>query len=75
MWRTYDSQRNEIRRQYMKWFSIRGIFTEMKRIRWPKGKDLGRNSMTVFLFVFLLGVFFYATQVISSAFLRLIGMV
>lgn len=59
----------------MKWFSIRGICIEMKRIRWPKGRDLGRNSMTVFLFVFLLGVFFYVTQIISSAFLHLLGMV
>lgn len=28
----------------MKWFSINGILTEMKRIRWPKGKDLAKDS-------------------------------
>lgn len=27
----------------MKWFSINGILTEMKRIRWPKGKDLAKT--------------------------------
>ena len=35
----------------MKWFSINGILTEMKRIRWPKAKDLARDSVTVFGFV------------------------
>ena len=30
----------------MKWFSINGILTEMKRIRWPKAKDLARGSVT-----------------------------
>lgn len=59
----------------MKWFSISGILTEMKRIRWPKAKDLGRDSMTVFLFVALLGVFFFLCQIVSSGFLKLIGIV
>ena len=34
----------------MKWFSINGILTEMKRIRWPKGKDLAKDSATVIAF-------------------------
>lgn len=59
----------------MKWFSISGIITETKRIRWPKGKDLARDSMTVFLFVALLAVFFFVCQVISTGFLRLIGII
>lgn len=58
----------------MKWFSINGIFSEMKKIHWPKPKDLARDSMTVFLFVFLLGIFFFLCQIISSGFLKLIGM-
>ncbi|MEG0468437.1 preprotein translocase subunit SecE [Amedibacillus sp. YH-ame10] len=57
----------------MKWFSISGIISETKKIQWPKGKDLARDSMTVFLFVFFLGVFFYLCQFVTSAFLKVIG--
>lgn len=59
----------------MKWFSINGILTEMKRIRWPKAKDLARDSVTVFGFVAILALFFYLCQVVSSGFLKLIGIV
>ena len=54
----------------MKWFSINGILTEMKRIRWPKAKDLARDSVTVFGFVAFLALFFYLCQVVSSGFLQ-----
>lgn len=57
----------------MKWFSINGILTEMKRIRWPKAKDLARDSVTVFGFVAFLALFFFLCQVVSSGFLKLIG--
>ena len=50
----------------MKWFSINGILTEMKRIRWPKAKDLARDSVTVFGFVAFLALFFYLCQVAIS---------
>lgn len=58
----------------MKWFSINGILTEMKRIRWPKPKDLAKDSVIVVLFVTILGIFFFLCQLISSGFLKLIGM-
>ena len=58
----------------MKWFSINGILTEAKRIRWPKMKDLARNSMTVVIFTVVLALFFFICQVVSSGFLSLIGM-
>lgn len=58
----------------MKWFSISGIISETKKIQWPRGKDLARDSMTVFLFVLLLGIFFFLCQVVTSGFLRIIGM-
>lgn len=59
----------------MKWFSINGIFTEIKRIRWPKAKDLARDSMTVVLFVALTALFFFLCQLVTSGFLKLIGIV
>ena len=58
----------------MKWFSISGIISETKKIQWPKGKDLARDSMTVFLFTFFLGVFFFLCQIVTSGFLKVIGM-
>ena len=54
----------------MKWFSINGILTEMKRIRWPKGKDLAKDSATVIAFTAVLGLFFFLCQVASSGFLK-----
>lgn len=55
----------------MKWFSISGIITEIKRIRWPKGKELMKNSGIVLVFVLFLGVFFFLCQIVSSGFLKL----
>ena len=32
----------------MKWFSWNGIMKEAKRVRWPKGKDLLKDSIFIF---------------------------
>ena len=58
----------------MKWFSLNGIMKEAKRIRWPKGKDLLKDSTTVITFTVLLGVFFFLCQLVTSGFLKLLGM-
>lgn len=58
----------------MKWFSISGIITEMKRIRWPRPKALAKDSAIVIVFVIIMGIFFFLCQMISSGFLSLIGM-
>jgi preprotein translocase SecE subunit len=58
----------------MKWFSWNGIVKEAKRVRWPKGEDLLKNSTTVIVFVAFLGVFFFLCQVLISGFLKLLGM-
>lgn len=57
----------------MKWFSISGIFSEIKKVQWPKPKQLAKDSMTVFLFVLVLGIFFFLCQIVTSGFLKLIG--
>ena len=54
----------------LKWFSISGILKEVKRIRWPHGKTLATNSLTVIVFT----VFFLLCEVVASGFLSLIGM-
>ncbi len=56
-----------------KWFSISGISTEIKRIRWPKGDEMVKNSVTVIVFTALFGAYFVLAQAIVALFLRLIG--
>ena len=34
----------------MRWFSIKGIIEEMKKVHWPKAGELARSSFTVILF-------------------------
>ena len=46
----------------LKWFSISGIGKEIKRIRWPKKKDLGLNTAEVLIFCVFFGVFFVACE-------------
>ncbi len=58
----------------LKWFSISGIYKEIKRIRWPKPKDLLSSSITVIFFTFLFGVFFLLCELIASGFLTIIGL-
>lgn len=58
----------------LKWFSISGIRKEIKRIRWPKAKDLFANSATVIVFTVLFGIFFLLCELVASGFLTVIGL-
>lgn len=57
----------------LKWFSISGIMTEAKRVRWPKQKELFKDTTTVIAVVTLFGVFFVLAQVIITLFVTSIG--
>ena len=57
----------------LKWFSLSGIAKEVKRIRWPKTKDLVEHSAEVIAFTFAFGVFFVACEFLISFFLKMIG--
>ena len=57
----------------MKWFSIGGIVSEIRKIEWPTPKQLMKDSMIGFGFVLFLGIFFFLCQVVVSAFLSVIG--
>ncbi len=57
----------------MKWFSIGGIVSEIRKIEWPTPKQLMKDSMIAFGFVLFLGIFFFLCQVVVSAFLSVIG--
>ena len=57
----------------LKWFSLSGISKEIKRIRWPKVKDITEHTGEVLLFVFAFGTFFIASDLIITGILKLIG--
>ncbi|MBQ7889546.1 MAG: preprotein translocase subunit SecE [Erysipelotrichaceae bacterium] len=57
----------------MKWFSLSGISKEIKRIRWPKVKDITENTGEVLLFVAAFGAFFIVSDLVITFILKLIG--
>lgn len=57
----------------LKWFSISGIMTEAKRIRWPKRKELVKDTTTVVAIITLFGVFFVFAQILITFFVTAIG--
>lgn len=57
----------------LKWFSLSGIFTEIKRIRWPKQDEILRLAGIVVAFIVFFGIFFIITEAAIAFFLRLVG--
>ncbi len=57
----------------MKWFSLEGIRTETKRIRWPKGDEFKTSILDVLVFSIAMGVFFVVCDSVVAVFLRFIG--
>jgi preprotein translocase SecE subunit len=57
----------------LKWFSFSGIFTEIKRIRWPKQNELLRLTGIVLAFIVFFGIFFVLSEALIAFFLKLIG--
>ncbi|MDH6366482.1 MULTISPECIES: preprotein translocase subunit SecE [unclassified Breznakia] len=53
----------------LKWFSIRGIITEIKRIRWSSPKELAKDSATVIIFTAAFALFFLACTAFNAWFL------
>lgn len=58
----------------MKWFSIAGIRSEIRRIRWPRFKDLAKDTGVVLAFTIAFGLFFVLCEVVASTFLKFVGM-
>ncbi len=57
----------------LKWFSLSGIFTEIKRIRWPKADELQYSTLVVIIFIVFFGIFFVISEAAIAFFLRMIG--
>lgn len=45
---------------------FKGVKKEIGRIRWTKGKELVKYSVTAISFMFFLGVYFYAIDMLVS---------
>ena len=72
MWKTHHTSRITIGGFLMDWFSIQGIRDEVRKINWPKRKELSRNTIIVLSFIVFFAAYFMLTEVIISWFLRLI---
>ena len=57
----------------MKWFSLKGIFKEIGKIRWPKKDDLITNSVQVIIFTAFFAGFFFLCQFLVTLCLRALG--
>ena len=57
----------------MGWFSLSGISKEIKRIRWPKSKDILSNSQEVIIFTLGLMLFFTICEFLIANLLILAG--
>ena len=44
---------------------FKGVFKEIKRIRWTSGKDLLKYSIATVMFVLFFGIYFYAVDWIA----------
>lgn len=60
--------------KFKEWFSLRGIRGELKNVHWPHGKELAIDSSVVLLFTIVLGLFFYASDMIIAIILKALGM-
>lgn len=57
----------------LKWFSISGIISEVKRIRWSKPKDLAKDSVSVIFFTAAFALFFVVCTLVNAAILKALG--
>ena len=59
----------------LKWFSLSAIRKEIKgHIRWPKLKEMVKDTKIVVSFIVVFSLFFLASDFIVALFLRLIGL-
>lgn len=57
----------------MKWFSIKGIVEEMKKVHWPTLGELTKSSVTVLLFAVVFAAFFVLCDFVALWFFRTVG--
>ena len=50
----------------MKWFSLKEIGKEIKKIRWPNRDEMTKDTMTTFIFMIAFGIFFVVCDIIVA---------
>ena len=53
--------------KFKEWFNLKGIRAEIKNIHWLTKKELFNNSLTVLVFTFVMGLFFFVIAFILKA--------
>lgn len=59
----------------MKWFSVKGIFGEINKIRWPKRNELVKDTFIAIVFIAIFAAFFILSDFLITILLRLIGVI
>ncbi len=54
------------------WKGIKGIFSELKKVTWPKGKEVGNNTAVVLVVVVLFFIILFAIDYVLSGILGLV---
>lgn len=63
-----DSKKKEKKEGFFK-----GVVSEIKQVRWPNKKEMGKYSLAVLLCIIILSVFFTASDVVISAVKSFLG--
>ena len=57
----------------MKWFSIKGIVEEAKKVRWPRRNEIAKDTFVSIAFMAIFAGFFVLSDFVVTLALRLIG--
>lgn len=60
--------------KFKEWFSIKGIKSEMKQVKWLTKKQLFINSVTVLSFCLIMALFFFGSDAIIAVILKALGL-
>ncbi len=54
------------------WKGLKGIFSELKKVSWPKGKEVGNNTVVVLIVVVIFFVILFGIDYVLSGLLGLV---
>lgn len=57
----------------MKWFSLKGIVQEAKKVRWPRRNEIAKDSFTSIVFILIFAAFFVLSDLLITIALTAIG--
>ena len=72
--RRLEEQEDKNPLKFKEWFSLKGIRQEIKNVHWLTKKELFNNSLTVLVFTFVMGLFFFGGDAVIAFILKALGM-